>query len=321
MIPGLVSTIIPVYNRSAMVREAVQSVLDQTHRPIEIVVVDDGSTDETPAVLARLAAEHPDSIRVIRQSNSGPGVAREAGRRAARGEFVQYLDSDDLLFPDKFELQVRGLAEHPDCGIAYGMSQIREIDGTIRGPSKQTGVAHETLFPHILRARMWDTSTPLFRRSATVPWSDLRLEEDWEHDARVAALGIRLHYVPEYVSISRNHPGPKLAVGAPRDPGRLRERARAHALIYAHARGAGIGPEVPEMRHFARELFLLSRQCGAAGLGEASKMLFDLAREASTPERRKGSDFRIYRAVASAIGWANAGRLACALDVIRRKDG
>src|SRR5512143_4106165 len=94
---GLVSTIIPVYNRQALLREAVASVLAQSYRPIEIIVVDDGSTDDTLAVCEELAGHRPDVVRTIRISNGGPGLAREAGRRFARGEFIQYLDSDDLL--------------------------------------------------------------------------------------------------------------------------------------------------------------------------------------------------------------------------------
>jgi len=106
MHPGLVTTIIPVYNRAAMLREAVASVLAQTYRPVEVIVVDDGSTDETAGVADELAG---DEVRVIHQPNGGPGTAREAGRRAARGEFIQHLDSDDLLLPHKFALQVAGL--------------------------------------------------------------------------------------------------------------------------------------------------------------------------------------------------------------------
>src|SRR5690348_2665066 len=109
LIEGLVSTIIPVHNRAALLREAVASALAQTYRPIEIIVVDDGSTDQTRQVCDELAAQYPQEIRVIHQANTGPGLAREAGRRVARGEFLQYLDSDDLLLPEKFARQVAGL--------------------------------------------------------------------------------------------------------------------------------------------------------------------------------------------------------------------
>jgi len=103
---------------------ATRGVLAQTHRPIEIILVDDGSTDATPAVLDQLAWEHPGIIRVFHQENQGPGPARERGRKEARGEFIQYLDSDDWLLPHKFTLQVKALKEHPDCGIAYGPARL-----------------------------------------------------------------------------------------------------------------------------------------------------------------------------------------------------
>src|SRR5262245_54314926 len=83
---GLVSTIIPVFNRARMLKEAVSSVLEQTYRPIEIIIVNDGSIDETAKVADLLASENPDEIRVVHQSNTGPGLAREAGRKQARGE-------------------------------------------------------------------------------------------------------------------------------------------------------------------------------------------------------------------------------------------
>ena len=106
---NLVSTIIPVYNRSAMLREAVASVLAQSWRPIEIIIVDDGSSDDTVHVAEDMKSQHPEITHVLRQKNAGPGVARQTGLNVARGEFVQFLDSDDLLLPSKFELQISGL--------------------------------------------------------------------------------------------------------------------------------------------------------------------------------------------------------------------
>jgi glycosyltransferase involved in cell wall biosynthesis len=308
----LVTTIIPVFNRAAMLREAVASVLAQTYRPIEIVIVDDGSTDDTAAVADGFCVE---AIRVLHQANGGPGVAREAGRQVARGEFVQYLDSDDVLLPRKFELQVAGLVQHPECGASYGWTRIRFGDGTAgERPWKRTGERIDAMFPAFLESRWWDTSTPLFRREADVAWSDLRVEEDWEHDARAAAAGTRLHFVDDWVSETRQL-----------DPGRLsqlrgasvmRDRARAHGLIYGHARRAGIGGDAPEMQHFARELFLLARQCGAAGLADESRMLFRLAREASG-ERANAMQFRAYEAFARVVGWPLAGKIACLSDRLR----
>jgi glycosyltransferase involved in cell wall biosynthesis len=322
MITGLVTTIIPVFNRPALLREAVQSVLEQTYQPIEIVIVDDGSTNSTPEVIHELEKLVPGVIRVISQANSGPGGAREAGRQTAQGEFIQYLDSDDLLLPRKFEVQVAALREHPECGIAYGMTQFVRV-GQIptREAHKGTADHHEFLFPALLLGRFWYTNTPLYRRSFTDrigPWRAFWNEEDWEYDARAAALGAKLCYCDEFVSIQRSHqPDQHLCYQGASDPRKLKDRTAAHELILAHARTAGIGPEVPEMRHFARELFLLSRQCGAVGLTKESRELFSLARTASSPERARGWDFRLYGIAAGLLGWDRIGWLACYLDRFR----
>src|SRR5262249_24923355 len=123
MVEGLVSTIIPVHNRSLLLRQAVASVLTQTHRPIEIIIVDDGSTDETAREAEALGNAHPE-VRAIHRSNGGPGAARETGRLEANGEFIQYLDSDDLLLPAKFELQIDGLRRFGHCAVSYGKTRF-----------------------------------------------------------------------------------------------------------------------------------------------------------------------------------------------------
>ncbi len=109
----------------------------------------------------------------------------------------------------------------------------------------------------------------------------------------------------------RDHDDHRLSRGSASDPARNRERARAHALIYGHAVRGGVERESPEMHHFARELFLLARQCGASGLKEESRLLFSLAREASTPERSRGADFRCYRLAAAALGWGGRRARRC----------
>ena len=322
VIPGLVSTIIPVHNRAALLREAVASVLAQTYRPIEVVVVDDGSTDETPTAADALAAMHPEVIRVLHQGNTGPGLAREAGRKAAKGEFIQYLDSDDVLLPEKFALQVGGLRANSECGVAYGYTRYRHAGGHLEPqPWKGSGERVDAMFPSFLKSRWWDTPTPLYRASvceAAGPWTDLRLEEDWEYDCRIAALGTRLHFSEAYVAEVRDHDQGRLCRGEALDPVRLRHRARAHGLMYAHAMRAGIRPDVPEMQHFARELFLLARQCGAAGLDAESRQLFDCAKSASGESRAGGIDFRLYRTAADILGWSLVGRIACSADRLRK---
>ncbi|HEX8253457.1 MAG TPA: glycosyltransferase family A protein [Thermoanaerobaculia bacterium] len=314
----LVTIVIPVYNRPQLLRRAVASALAQTYRPIEVVIVDDGSTDDTPAAIAALSAAHHE-VRGVRQDNSGPGAARETGRLAARGAFLQFLDSDDLLLPSKLELQMRAFENTPEAGVAYGRTRYRDASGReIACTWKPLLDGERTIFPTFLRARAWETVTPLYRASvcaAAGPWTRLRLEEDWEYDCRIAALGTTLAFVPEMVAEHSDEAPDRLSRGHALDATRLRDRARAHALILEHARRAGITNQQPEMQHFARELFLLARQCGAAGLPDQSRMLFALARNAS--QQPETVQFRAYSALARILGWTLTGRMACLSDRLR----
>jgi glycosyltransferase involved in cell wall biosynthesis len=307
---GLVTTIIPVFNRPLLLVEAVESVLAQTHRPIEIIIVDDGSTDGTPAVADGLAEQNPGLVRVIHTANGGPGRAREAGRLAARGDYIQHLDSDDILLPGKLAMQVAALEASPECGAAYGWTRFRHHDGRVEPlPWKRSGERIATMFPSMLTMRWWDTPTPLYRAgllAAAGPWTDLRVEEDWEYDCRIAARGVRLAFCEEWVCEVREHAPVPLTVAA------MRDRARAHVLIAAHARAARIDPASAELRQFARELFHIARQCGVAGLIDESRQLVALAREIDDAR-----DLRLYERMAAVIGWKNAGRVSALLDRLR----
>ncbi len=108
-----VSVILPTYNRHDFLRQAVESVLAQTRPADEIIVVDDGSTDGTAALLAG----YGDRIMVIRQDNLGVSAARNAGIRQAKGVFIALLDSDDYWLPDKLEAQLSFFERHPDALI------------------------------------------------------------------------------------------------------------------------------------------------------------------------------------------------------------
>jgi glycosyltransferase involved in cell wall biosynthesis len=317
-VSGMVSTIIPVFNRAKLLREAVESAVAQTYRLLEVIIVDDGSTDETRETCVELTRAHPTVVRCIRQSNAGPGAARETGRLAARGEFIQYLDSDDLLMPRKFELQTAALRECPDADVAYCYTRYYCLgDQPIDRPHKGTGKSVATMFPSFLVDRWWSTSTPLYRRricDAAGPWTNLMWEEDWEYDCRVASLGARLVHCREFLSDTRDHRGQRLSRGASHDAKRNRERAKARRLMFQHARRAGISDDSPELRHFSRSLFLFARQCGASGLATESRDLFRLALEARPGPRTAAWDFVLYRAAAAVLGWRATGQATCWMD-------
>ena len=97
-----VSVVMAAYNYAPYISEAIESVLAQTRPPLDVIVVDDGSTDATPEVLAAFG----DRIRVLRQTNQGASAARNRGIEAARGEYIAFIDADDVWKPRKLELQM-----------------------------------------------------------------------------------------------------------------------------------------------------------------------------------------------------------------------
>jgi len=315
---ALVSTIIPVFNRPRLVRSAVMSVLQQSYRPIEILLVDDGSSDHTPAVLAELQRCHPLEIRVLRQANAGPGAARERGRRLARGAYIQYLDSDDWLLPNKFSDQVAALRANPDCAIAYGGARLVADDGTVLAePSRRTAERHRHLFPLLLVERWWHTHTPLLRRSisdAAGPWPRFR-PEDWDLEARMGALGARLVHCGSTVSCQREHScGARVSQGPQR--AYLLDEARFLPRLHACALLAGVAPDAPEWEHLARWCFLRARQLHRLGAVEQGDRLLALARHVATGlhrSRRLMLQHDAYRLARVGLGAGGAARLAAAL--------
>ncbi len=287
IVPGLVSTIIPVHNRPEMLRRAVESVLLQTHRPIEVIIADDGSTDSTPRVAESLVQSDPETIRYVRQQNAGPGPARESGRRIASGEFIQYLDSDDRLLPNKFADQVAALTARPDCDVAYGTTRLVDPSGkSLRDPFKWTAKRIPELFPGLLVDRWWCTHTPLYRRSLTDrigPWCTMRWSQDWEYDSRVGAINTKLVHCGAYVSEHVHHDGVRQTSTADwnTDPQRLRNRVELLDVLWKAAEAAGVPSTAPERQHFARWCFAIGRNCAAAGLRESADACFELAMASS----------------------------------------
>jgi hypothetical protein len=127
--PPLVSVVIPCYDQAHFLSEAIQSVLTQTYPHVELVVVDDGSNDNTVAVVNRYPG-----IRYFRQENQGLAAARNAGLRQTIGEYLVFLDSDDRLLPHALEAGLRCFQENPACGFVYGHCQFIAFDGaSMRG--------------------------------------------------------------------------------------------------------------------------------------------------------------------------------------------
>src|SRR5437867_10792008 len=120
-----VSVVIPCWRCADTLRRALASVLSQTVAPLEIILVDDGNTDDTPPVLRELASRTPNLVRVVTlQQNVGPGEARNAGWAAARGELIALLDADDAWHPRKLELHLGWLSRQPDAVFSCHKSML-----------------------------------------------------------------------------------------------------------------------------------------------------------------------------------------------------
>jgi glycosyltransferase involved in cell wall biosynthesis len=115
----LVSCIVPVFNGERYLREALDSIFAQTYRPLEVIVADDGSTDGTAMVIAAFG----DCVRSLRQCNQGPAAARNLGLRGATGEFVAFLDADDLWHPEKLERQMARFRARPELQYCLAHAQ------------------------------------------------------------------------------------------------------------------------------------------------------------------------------------------------------
>ena len=137
----LVSVIIPVFNGERLLREAVQSVLDQQYSPVEIIIVDDGSTDGTAALVKDL----PETVRYLYQANQGPAAARNRGIEHAQGSLLAFADADDLWPAGKLALQLPLLARDPAIEIVMGRIQQVLLSQTVAGQT-QTEVFAEPAF-------------------------------------------------------------------------------------------------------------------------------------------------------------------------------
>lgn len=124
----LISIIIPVYNCEKYLSDAIECAISQTYNPIEVIIVDDGSTDNS----AEIAKSFKENIEYIHQQNSGPASARNSGINMARGEFIAFLDADDLWPLNKLELQHSKFVENKNLSIVMGKIKYEELPGADR---------------------------------------------------------------------------------------------------------------------------------------------------------------------------------------------
>ena len=194
----LVSVIIPVYNGEAFVGNAIESVLRQRHRPLEIIVVDDGSTDGSAAVVRRFR----ERVRYHRQANAGAASSRNRGVSMARGPLISFLDADDLYVENKLTLQVQRLELNPRAEIVIGYRQYLMLEDS----------ATDSVFrEHLEPAMSLQLGCGLFRATVFPKvgrfTESLRICDDWDWFLRARELGVRLLIHRDVVLHQRIHGG------------------------------------------------------------------------------------------------------------------
>lgn len=187
-VAGLVSVVVPVFNREQSVGRTLDSILAQTYGKLEILAVDDGSTDRSRQVLEEYARRFSDRLIVLSQANAGPAAARNRGLRSCRGEFIAFLDSDDIWRPRKLELQLPLFS--PGIGLVY--SAVEEVDdeGTLLRAVPCEPQMRGDIYRHLLVHNRMTGGSVVVTRTAldTVGLFDerLRAAENWDLWIRIS---------------------------------------------------------------------------------------------------------------------------------------
>jgi len=212
-----VSVVIPTYNRAELLPEAIDSALQQTRPAEEIIVVDDGSTDNTKKAVGSYGAR----VRYIQQRNAGVASARNSGIRLASGDFVAFLDSDDLWVKNRLECQLNTLALHPELDFLFGLEAKFSAEGQSELHAIRTPDVWESLTAAdcvvsdplglLLQENFIPTSSVLFRKRCllTTGLMDETLvqSEDYDLWLRFALRGFRFGFVNTVLCRRRLHEG------------------------------------------------------------------------------------------------------------------
>ena len=257
-----ISVVIPNYNRAALIGETLDNVLAQSRPPDEVIVVDDGSTDDSAAVVERFG----ERVTLIRQANRGPGAARNRGLAAARGDLIQFMDSDDLWSLNKLAAQERALRES-GADFAYSpWLQARLEDGRAlhAEPVLQQRALPANRSPAAWYLRGWVIvfQSCLFRRGlldAVGPYrEDLMPTEDSELLWRILRSGARPVHVPDALLLYRLHGGYQISQGGMDGGKRAADWLRYVAAVSERLDGAP-GVMATDLRQWRRRAALAER--------------------------------------------------------------
>lgn len=304
---ALVSVIVPCFNAARWLGDTIASVRAQTHRSLEIVAVDDGSTDGTAAVLESLAGQ---DLRVLQQPNRGQGAALNAGLAAARGEFIQFLDADDLLEPRKVEVQLARLAGGGSAIASCEWARFREDprearfeqDACWRDQDARTWLGNN--WAHgggMMLPAMWLVPRAVIERAG--PWDEsLTVNNDMEYFLRALLAAGQVRFAAGARCLYRS--GVAGTVSGRRDGASWTSYFRSIELSQAH-----LGDALDEP--LRRGLSLVWQRFAHAAIPYAPALAEDAMHHARALHEARlplEGGWR-FRAVARVLGWRLARRL------------
>lgn len=203
----MISIIIPVYNGQRYIGQAIDSILEQTYKDYEIIVIDDGSTDKTRDCIEK----YGDKISYVYQANKGPAGAKNTGIRLARGDYLQFLDADDLLLPQKLERQICFLKINPDYEVVYSDYMFFREDDLSQQWSREGYRLSGDILYALIKDLFFPVHAPLLRsaclKGAGLFNENLITGEDWDLWLRLACSGARFYFLNEVLCLYRRHEG------------------------------------------------------------------------------------------------------------------
>lgn len=205
----LVSVIIPVYNGEKFIAECLESVYAQTWHPLEVIIVDDGSTDNSLAIVEQLPGEK----RIICQNNLDVSAARNTGVRQSNGDFIAFLDQDDVWLPDKLNKQMDIFKQYPEIDLVFtDLIKFYESGKEHHARDKHKlalKLNHNNLFSTLIRKNLLMPSEVVVKKAsfniAGGFDENFRTCGDYEMWLRMAGLGMKFHYIPEVLLKYRQH--------------------------------------------------------------------------------------------------------------------
>lgn len=254
----LISVIVPIYNRSIFIEDCLNSVINQSYRPIELILVDDGSTDNSNEILNTFKKQNESDnfrIEIITQSNCGAPSARNNGFKKSTGKYIQFLDSDDILLSNKLQTQFYYIKKH-NCEMVYSkaqhISENKEILNFFWGDKLNNTSNDYFNFS-------WQTMCPLYKRETINKiglWNvKLNINQDWEYCIRTILSGVKIGFHDEVLAYFRVHS--KGNIGSGLDLSKIKGKELATTTVYQQLIDKNLLDKNLLKKYFKRYTFIL----------------------------------------------------------------